>query len=188
MLFIGAGREGREDQWVADRGERQKEGGRLERWEQGGREAKRWCVGKRQGSTHSADKIAWVKSWNMTVSLLILHFFPSASFFFSACLVQSLNCVCVSVTGGIFDTHTHTDSSHHLFFLYCCSFTRGCVCHLWAGCSIGLKLLAYMIRTISQPAHNVFIKTSQFLFMNHAHESVFVWAEPLWLFRVLPII
>lgn len=39
-------------------GEAMREGG----MERGG------VSGKRQGSTHTADTAAWVKSWNMTVS------------------------------------------------------------------------------------------------------------------------
>lgn len=32
------------------------------------KDAVKRCVGKRQGSPHTADNAAWVKSWNMTVS------------------------------------------------------------------------------------------------------------------------
>lgn len=52
------------------------EGGRERSGREGGREgeasmrkdAVKRCVGKRQGSPHTADTAAWVKSWNMTVS------------------------------------------------------------------------------------------------------------------------
>lgn len=66
MLCSGAGRAagGRNrDKW---RGRRRGKGGRVKR--RRGRDAVRRCVGKRQGSTHTADTAAWVKSWNMTVS------------------------------------------------------------------------------------------------------------------------
>lgn len=87
----------------------------------GGREAERWCVGKRHGSTHTADIIPWVKSWNMTVSFLF-HKIIFASFSFSACVVQRLICVCVNVTGGMFDAKIFFPPLVLLLFFSCCLF------------------------------------------------------------------
>lgn len=59
---------------------------------EGDREEERWCVGKRQGSTHTADTAAWVKSWNMMVSFPPIEetLLPFASLFMSPHVLSGL--------------------------------------------------------------------------------------------------
>lgn len=61
--------------------------------------AERWCLGKRQRSTHTADNIPWVKSWKMTVSSLSVTIHCASFFFcFSFTVVQNLIhflCLCL---------------------------------------------------------------------------------------------